>query len=213
MAMDLRARWLDLCRALGARGDAAPFYDDLAARYGAEARAYHGLAHLDQCFTELDGVRAHVEDAAAIGLAIFFHDAVYDVRSGDDNEARSADLCDDACRALGIADGVRARVRRYILATKRHEGLDGDADGAIFLDIDMSILGQDRVEYERYERAVRREYAAVPDEAFNAGRAQFLRSVLAREAIFASAPFRERYEARARENMTRSLALLEAPRG
>lgn len=208
--MDLRTRWLSLCDSLGAHGDAGRAFDELSTRYREAHRAYHNLAHLEHCFAELDGVHARVADLAAIALAIFFHDSVYSTGLGAANEEKSAELAERICGELGIEAGVRARVCELILATKRHAGLrDDDADGALFLDIDMAILGQERFVFEEYEANVRREFAWVPDWLFRRRRAQFLRALLAREAIFASAVFHDRYEARARENLARSLVALQ----
>jgi predicted metal-dependent HD superfamily phosphohydrolase len=212
MTMELRERWLELCRELGARGDDLRVWNDLAARYGEAHRAYHDLRHLEQCFAEFDRVRATLRDPTSVALAIFFHDAIYDTHAPGDNEAKSADLCDEACGALRIDEWATARARALILATKDHAGLDGDADGEIFLDIDMSILGQPRIAFERYERDVRTEYAWVPDEIFAAKRGAFLRGVLARPHVFASAAMRERYEATARANTEQSLAALSSRR-
>lgn len=101
-----------------------------------------------------------------------------------------------------------------IRATAKHEvpeGLSDDerADLALFLDIDLSILGAPEPVFDQYEVNVRREYAFVPEEAFRAGRAKVLKSFADRPAIYFSGEGQSRWDAQARRNLARSLAQLE----
>jgi predicted metal-dependent HD superfamily phosphohydrolase len=75
------------------------------------------------------------------------------------------------------------------------------------LDIDLAILAADPAEFDEYERAIRAEYAWVPDENYRAARAKILQSFLDRERIYRTAPFAGR-EARARANIERALSRL-----
>ena len=162
------------------------------------------MEHIERCLAECDQVRHLAADPDAVEVALWFHDAVYDPAARD-NEARSARLADEALTDAGIDAGVRAAVTHLILAT-RHDGQPLVGDAALVADIDLAILGADADAFERYEAAVRREYAALPDAAFYAGRAAILRRFVERPSIYATDPFRTRYEARARTNLTRSLA-------
>jgi predicted metal-dependent HD superfamily phosphohydrolase len=60
-----------------------------------------------------------------------------------------------------------------VLATKKHipEGFDDArrSNAAIFLDMDLSILGADELRPDAYEDEIRAEYAHVPEEEFRAG--------------------------------------------
>ncbi|MFB9835232.1 metal-dependent phosphohydrolase, partial [Actinoallomurus acaciae] len=67
--------------------------------------------------------------------------------------------------------------------------------------------------YAAYAAAVREEYAAVPDEAFRAGRAEILRGLLALPALYRTAPARVRWEAAARHNVGTELMLLGSASG
>jgi predicted metal-dependent HD superfamily phosphohydrolase len=103
-----------------------------------------------------------------------------------------------------------------IEATATHElpdAFDASArrDAALFLDMDLSILGASPNDFDAYEQAVRLEYGWVPEPAWRAGRAAVLRKFLARSHIFHSKEFRERLEAKARHNIERSLVALEGP--
>jgi predicted metal-dependent HD superfamily phosphohydrolase len=143
--------------------------------------------------------------------AIWFHDVIYDPTRGD-NEERSADLAVQALQKMGADEQSVAAVKGLILDT-RHVAPAASADGRLLVDIDLSILGRPADEFDTYEQAIRREYAYVPDEAFASGRARILRGFLAREWIYATELFRERYEMAARENLRRSLARLESSGG
>lgn len=146
-----------------------------------------------------------------IFLATLFHDAVYEPLAKD-NEARSAVLAHEAIAAEPrLASIDVAAVTSLIEATAHHASFkprDEDDDRSLFLDADMSVLGAPTDVYDAYTRGVRAEYAAVPDEAFRAGRGTFLRGVLAAPAIFLSPFFRGRLEAAARANVARELAAL-----
>jgi predicted metal-dependent HD superfamily phosphohydrolase len=82
------------------------------------------------------------------------------------------------------------------------------ADTALFLDMDLSILGADDAVFDQYEAAVREEYSWADDATWNHGRAAVLESFLAREHIFHTEIFRHRFEAQARRNIARSLERL-----
>lgn len=186
---------------------------ELRARHGEPQRAYHGWAHIEALLRWRDEVADRLADPAAVLWAILFHDAVYDPRASD-NEERSARLL-EAADAPGLAPAVRARAARLVRMTAAHAIPDGlppneAADAALFLDMDLSILGAPLTAFDAYEAAIRREYAHVPDDAFRSGRAAILRRFLARERIYLSDWGRERFEAAARENVTRSLEALEA---
>lgn len=115
-----------------------------------------------------------------------------------------------AARALGAggADaGTVDRVRELILDT-RHRAPPDTPDGRLVGDIDLAILAAEPTAFERYEAGIRREFSWVPGEAFRRRRAEVLRRFLDREHVYSTGLFRERYEARARANLRRSLARL-----
>jgi len=93
--------------------------DELRKRYAEPQRAYHSWTHVEALLALFDDARPALHDPWAVLYAILFHDAVYDPRAGD-NEERSAALL-DALAADALPGWRRERVRRMILATKRHE--------------------------------------------------------------------------------------------
>jgi predicted metal-dependent HD superfamily phosphohydrolase len=175
----------------------------LAAAYGEPHRVYHGAAHIAEVLRWFDVVGDEVgwRDAAAVYLAVVFHDAVYDPLRTD-NEARSAELA----RTLAHAP---ARTTELILLTARHGVIDPatvDADAAHFLDCDTAILGAPPAEFDAYDAAIAAEYKHVPAALFRAGRGAFLAKLLARPHIFLTALFRARLERGARANLERARA-------
>jgi predicted metal-dependent HD superfamily phosphohydrolase len=181
---------------------------EVVGAYTAPGRHYHDLGHVLDCLRKADGVYERLTEGRAVDAALFFHDAVYDPTRSD-NEECSADLAERHLRAMGEGATFIAIVRDLVMDT-RHVTSPASNDGRYVVDIDLSILGEAANRFDGYERAIRREYAHVPEEAFRAGRAKVLRQFLDRPRIYGTDVFRDRYEAAARANLARSLAALEA---
>ena len=206
--MGLKGRWLGFCRRSGARGDLRGAFADLDRRYREPGRHYHTWAHVASCLRALERVRGLAREPAALELALWFHDAVYEPGAAD-NEERSAELAGRWGFALSLAPAVIDSARQLILAT-RHTPADsaGAGDEALVKDIDLTVLGSRAGRYRAYERRIGREYARLPPERFRAGRAELLRGFLERPALYATPFFRERCEQRARRNLARARARL-----
>jgi predicted metal-dependent HD superfamily phosphohydrolase len=199
----LRERWIAFWNASRAAGDPLPAWRDLERRYSEPHRRYHVLDHVAHCLEELDGVRAFARDDVAVELALWFHDAVYDTRASD-NEERSAALAETCALDMLLSSSTRGALRPLILAT-RHDAETPTGDAGIVVDCDLAILGQPAARFDAYERAIRAEYAWVPAPVFAAKRREILLALLQRPHLYATDPFRARYEAAARENLRRSL--------
>src|SRR5215510_3023192 len=185
--------------------------DELVRAYKAPDRHYHNLAHIEAMLDLMRWHRGALSDPTSVEAAIWFHDAVYDTRRHD-NEEKSAALAAERLSGLLSPDRIE-RVASMIRATAGHvvpEGLDDAAkrDCALFLDMDLAILGSAPDAFAAYEAAVRREYGWVPEALWIEGRRKVLQAFLARPAIYASPPFRASHETAARENLTRSLEQL-----
>jgi predicted metal-dependent HD superfamily phosphohydrolase len=198
----LRPFWQESFHALSLDAP-APAFAELVTRYCEPQRAYHTLQHIAECFDRLDEA-GDVSERAVIALALFFHDVIYDP-TAKDNEEKSAAWATGLLRSAGASPEIGEKVAELILATK-HDHVPIEPSSQLMVDIDLSILGADQPRFDEYETQIRREYAFVPDEAFRLGRGAILRSFLERSAIFNTAHFHERYEARARTNLVRSLA-------
>jgi predicted metal-dependent HD superfamily phosphohydrolase len=187
--MNLEAAWAAL------RPDDPELGRDLLRRWREPHRHYHTDEHLAHLLEIIDAHAELADDADAVRLAAWFHDAVYDPRAAD-NEERSAELATDE------------EVRRLVRLTGSHDPAPGDRNGALLCDADLAILAAPADGYDRYTKRVRQEYHFVPDELFRAGRAAVLRQLLALPALFRLVPEREEWTARARGNLGRELTTL-----
>ena len=187
----------------------------LRVRYAEPHRAYHTQAHIDTMLAGLAELGPAVADPAAAELAIWYHDAIYDPAASD-NEARSAALL--RADMTGLAAPVLLEFAETLVKlTATHDlpdGLPSDlaADAALFLDLDMAVLGSSPAEYDAYERGIAVEYEPVYGrQRFAAGRAAFLSGMLDRPQLFLSRQCQDRFDDAARGNMRRALQSLGRP--
>lgn len=204
----LRANWNEAWQALGVTATNNAPNDALCAelqrRYGEPQRHYHTMQHLGECLAWFEREKALAERPGEVALALWFHDAVYDVHAHD-NEARSADWARQALRAAGAGDAAADRVHALVMAT-RHDAVPEGRDAALLIDIDLSILGAERARFDEYEQQVGAEYAFVPLEVRLPRRREILQRFLDRPALYATPRMRALLEARARLNLQRSIA-------
>jgi predicted metal-dependent HD superfamily phosphohydrolase len=223
--MSLEERWTAL-----AGPDAAPLGAELIARWAEPHRRYHTLAHLTVVLDGVDELASQADDADAVRYAAWFHDAVYgtgptgagaDSDTGssayssaapvpESNEELSALLAESSLPAIGVEASRVAEIARLVRLTAGHAAADGDRNGAVLCDADLAILGAEPHAYTAYTKAIRAEYASIPDELFRPGRAAILRDLLALLHLFRTPLARERYEERARANLLDEIASLEA---
>lgn len=205
--MPTSTEWQTTWEELGAPADAA-LHDALIARYSEPHRKYHTLQHLTECLENVRELRALAEHAAEIEIALWFHDAIYQVRRND-NEAKSAAWAHASMLAGGTPPAAAARVHELVLAT-RHNAIPSGNDAAILVDVDLWILGAPPERFDEYERQIRAEYGWVPDFLYRRERRKILQQFLARSRIFNTELFFVRFESQARANVARSLARLDA---
>ena len=180
---------------------------ELLTRYAEPHRAYHTWQHLEECCKHFQQARALAGNPGAVQLALWFHDAIYDTRSSD-NEDQSAAWAVRVMAGVGAPTALQESVRGMILATK-HNAAPDSPDDALTVDIDLSILGASATRFDEYETQIRHEYAWVPEEAFCEARAKILREFLARPRIYSTAFFYDNLEVQARLNLQRSVARLK----
>ena len=184
--------------------------DELILRYGEPHRRYHTMTHIEDCLAQVGASTDMDEDQRSVlNAAIWFHDAIYDP-ARHDNEAESAKLAADRLAADGVAPALIDEVVRLILLTAGHSVQADDAIGARLVSIDLSILGANTTRYDAYARAIREEYAHVPEPLYRAGRAAIMGRFLDSPRLFADPVWAERYEAPARANIRREIAALTA---
>lgn len=203
---NLERDWLATIAAAGATAhepDAATAGAELLDRWGQPHRHHHDRGHLAEVLDAVDDLADLAADPVAVRLAAWFHDAVYDGRPGDDEEA-SAALAGQVLTALGVPGDRVAEVVRLVRLTASHDPDPADADGQVLCDADLAILAAPATRYARYAAAVRREYAHVPDDAFRAGRTAVLTG-LAAGPLYRTARGHRRWDAAARANLEAEL--------
>jgi len=194
-------------------------YGVLSETYSEPRRFYHTLeGHIAACIRELDSVFA-ANSPLAVEAALWTHDARRD-------ETESIEWMKDFFRKLWLPESLIDEVGLLIEIT-RHTDLphkmlftkDGrkreydyllDTHAGIVADIDLSIFGKSEAEFDEYERLVRKEYPAVPENIFREKRANILERFLERKCIYNHRLFQEKYEIMARKNLTRSIGKLRS---
>lgn len=188
--------------------------DRLLARHRERHRRYHGVAHVAWVVRHVGELVSTepVDDLDAVVAAAFYHDAIYEPQNPA-NERASARLARRDLTALGVSEPARwieprvESVGIMIEGTTSH--LDPpDAGTAVLYDADLAVLGADVAGYDGYATGVRAEYRHVDDDDWRVGRTAVLEAFLARPAIYATGTGRERWERRARANLTAELAAL-----
>jgi predicted metal-dependent HD superfamily phosphohydrolase len=180
-------------------------FQALCAAYAQSGRHYHGVAHIEECLELFDGHRNLARDPFALELAIWFHDVVCEP-GATGNERASAAWAREWLERLGIGPSTIEDVCAIIVATERHEvPADGSPDCALMIDIDLASLAAPPEVFERNTELIRREFHRTGEQEFARGRARFLEAFLARDRIYQTDVFHERYEALARANLRRSL--------
>ncbi|CCG01587.1 metal-dependent phosphohydrolase [Blastococcus saxobsidens] len=170
-------------------------------------RRYHDLAHLAAVLGLLDRLSTDVPDPAAVALAAWYHDVVYDPRRPD-NEEISAARARAGLRGLAPDERVD-EVVRLVLLTAGHDPEPGDANGAALCDADLAVLASPPQAYAGYASAVRAEYGHLSDEVFTAGRIAVLERLLALPRLYRLPAARE-WEPLARANLAAELTLLRS---
>ena len=207
MALSLHNRWLTLA---GITPESIHLGDELVARWAEPHRRYHTLDHLVRVLDGVDEFGGFADDVAAVRYAAWFHDAVNDGGPASaDNEELSAQLAETELPPLGVPQARVAEVARLVRLTKGHAVADGDRNGAVLCDADLAVLGGDEMAYRAYAQAIRQEYSEVPDDLFRPGRAAVLRGLLELPGLYRTPVAVDRYEARARANLTAEIADLE----
>jgi len=177
----------------------------LIARYNEPHRAYHNIRHIEECFGALAPAADLAERLGEVHLALWFHDAIYDPRRKD-NEQASADLARDSVVRAGLEQVSASRIHELIIAT-RHEVPAELADARLLADVDLAILASSAPRFLEYQAQIHQEYSWMPRDEFQRRRTMILKGFLERPAIYQTEWFAERLEKRARENIARELGI------
>jgi predicted metal-dependent HD superfamily phosphohydrolase len=206
---ELLQAWRDIFPASAPAAAVARIGDDLLARWHEPQRYYHTAEHLQSVLWVIEEQAATARDLDAVRLAAWYHDAVYDPRRVDNEEA-SALLAEATLPELDVEPARVAEVARLVRLTASHDPMPGDRNGGLITDADLAILAATPEAYRTYTVAIRREYAHVPEAAFVAGRTAVLRTLLDLPWLFHTPVLKQRWEEPARANITAELATLRS---
>lgn len=205
-----RQRWHRLMAHLKlAPADAA--FEALLAAYSEPSRHYHNVTHIEAMLRHFDTIVALpqqelLQQPHEIELAIWFHDAVYDVHSAT-NERDSAEWAARFLSQAGYPEAGIARVESAVMATLHGHDVSSE-DEALLVDIDLTILGTSESVYNEYEKNVRKEYAWVPWPIYSAKRTEILQGFLNQDVIYRTAYFQDKCETNARSNIKAAIVQL-----
>lgn len=203
------ADWLPLWRQtwtlLGADAS-VPELTAVLAAWREPQRHYHDLRHLRECLGRWVAWQHLAEHPGEVALALWYHDAVYQPRSAD-NELQSAVW---AVRAMTEArlDGQAAeRVHALIMATC-HDAPATTPDQRLLIDIDLAVLGASPQRFAAYDEDVRQEYGWVPSALYRTKRREVLERFLQRPRLYETDVAFDELEAQARRNLAAALSRL-----
>ena len=192
----------------------------LLSAYGQPQRHYHTQQHLAECLNWLESAQELAQHPGEVEIALWFHDAVYEVRAHD-NEWRSAQWASQALQQYGATQAQIARVHALIMATCHgaaapedaqghglRQTLHDEADTQLLLDIDLAILGAAPARFAEYDQQVRAEYSWVPAAIYSVKRKEVLQSFLQRPRIYGSKKLGRILEAPARTNLLNAINAL-----
>lgn len=203
----LHSSWERCWQGLAAKEDGSALRDRLVDAWREPQRKYHTLQHLAESIVLLEDYLDLAEHPAEVEMALWFHDAVYDV-TANDNEAQSAKLAARELADAGVSETVIDRIERLVMATC-HSALPEGRDQQLLVDVDLAILGAERSRFRSYEMQVREEYIWVPEALFRERRAAILREFLGRDPLYHTPELQQRLEKQARHNLEWSLAQLD----
>ncbi|CAM9371006.1 unnamed protein product [Discosporangium mesarthrocarpum] len=200
--------WTCLCQTLGVGETVSQrWWDVIEGHYRESSRYYHTLKHVEDMLEDLDRLEG-LSRPDLVQLSIFFHDLIYEARSGT-NEEDSAKMFEMFADEAGLDPSNVATVLAYIIATKKHDVLGSDDhDLRAFIDLDMAVIGREHDAYMTYAQQIRAEYAHVPHTVYCHKRAEVLRAFLKQPKIYATKSFQISLEARARSNVATEISLL-----
>ncbi len=173
-------------------------FNKLIVAYSEKQRAYHTLQHLYECLGLFDTIRADLNDAYAVALALWFHDAVYDPQAKD-NELKSAELFQQYL-AQDLSVDIVQKIKRWIVATQKHASTD-ELDLQFLLDIDLAILAASSERFAEYEQQIQQEYAWVDPDVYSIKRKEVLAHFYQIEPLYQTEYFQQNFEQRAKNNL------------
>jgi predicted metal-dependent HD superfamily phosphohydrolase len=185
----------------------AKSFADIVLYYGESGRYYHNLSHIQHVLEVLDELQPLADNFAAIQLAAWFHDIIYNTRTPD-NEVQSAVHAESVLMNLSIPIDTIRKVNQMIMATAKHLNPTNDPDTYLLLDADLAILGSNEAAFTAYCDAIRKEYKWVADSDYRSNRIKVLNRFLERPRIYQTQPLYKQLETQARKNLLMEIGRL-----
>jgi predicted metal-dependent HD superfamily phosphohydrolase len=191
---DMTQRFIDRWQAIAAKlnldgAKTKEVGDYLFAQYSGSDRHYHSVRHIVSMLDGFEALKSKFQEPDVAELAIFFHDVIYDAACSD-NEEQSAIKMKE--KLQGIVDEATLTSAAFSIESTKKHAPTSNPDTNLILDLDMAILGQPWVVYERYAKGVMQEYLPVyGEEVYRRGRPKlFLEPTIARGNIFLTDDFK-----------------------
>lgn len=183
----------------GAPDKGLQIYQLLIIAYNEKQRIYHTQQHIEDCLTLFDEIKNRLHHADTVELAIWFHDAIYQINSRD-NEELSADLFMNMSEDV-LQPTTRHQVYQHIIATLHNGSEMLEHDTRYMVDIDLSSFGLPWEEFIHNSHEVRAEMSHIPDEEFYPRQCAFQQSLLKRGRFYRTDYFFRNYEQSALNNI------------
>jgi predicted metal-dependent HD superfamily phosphohydrolase len=205
--MNLLKSWGRSWYGLNSSVDELGLFQLISSHYNEPARQYHTLQHLGECLDLFESVMDLATHPAEVEMALWFHDAIYNTASHD-NEAQSAQWARAELSKAGLWPEKIDRIQSLIMSTC-HTALPITIDECLLVDIDLAILGSSAERFAEYEQQIRTEYNFVPETIFNQKRQEILQGFLDRSTIYSTEYFQDKLELLARANIKRSITFYQ----
>lgn len=179
-------------------------WNKLESLYSQDSRHYHNLNHIHSMVSLTKQLEKQIEDYDSFLFSIFYHDAIYDTTKND-NEIQSSLLLRDH-----LSKTTFERIKKcmnLIESTAKHIA-NNDLDSSLFIDLDLSILGENWPLYQIYISNIRKEYSNFDEQTFKRGRLKVLKSILDRNNIYETEYFKDKYELQARTNISHEIEII-----
>ena len=206
--------FLHTLRALGAKMYHAPaLHMSLLKAWDEPHRIFHSRVHLRECLFHLEQERwgglIDTVDRSLIALALWFHDAVYDVKAPD-NEEKSAAWAVQSLALLNVSTENLDTIKHLILSTKLSYTRTECPLEAWVHDMDLHVFGAPFKRFALYTQEMRQEFAWVDDLNYRRGSDLVLRRLITNPlGIYRTEAGRLDYEDTARQNITLYLESLQ----
>jgi len=182
-------------------------YRQLDGHYNNPQRHYHNWSHIGQCLGFIEEMAEQLETADEVRLAIWFHDVIC-TPGKMDNERHSVDFFRRCVNKSDRNKQLCGRIEALIMATCHCGDLE-TIDLAAMADADLGSFCLPWDQFHRDSLHVVEEYGNQDSAEKTSRKAAFLQNLLDRPQIYHSAHFLKYYEARARDNIQRELALMQ----